>query len=69
MTYVKLVTSAVFMLTTFLIIQTKNVEAYCARYGMRCSIFELNPCGNSITCQCVSLQIFGMTCIGVPDGL
>ncbi|RHN66586.1 hypothetical protein MtrunA17_Chr3g0092771 [Medicago truncatula] len=27
MTYVKLVTLAVFMLTTFLIVQTKNVEA------------------------------------------
>ncbi|RHN66596.1 hypothetical protein MtrunA17_Chr3g0092921 [Medicago truncatula] len=38
------------MLTTFLIIQTKNVEArHCARYGRDCSIFESNPCGNSIT--------------------
>ncbi|KEH33417.1 leginsulin related MtN11/16/17 family [Medicago truncatula] len=36
MTYVKLATLAVFMLTTFLIVQMKNVEArHCARYGTK----------------------------------
>ncbi|KEH28087.1 leginsulin related MtN11/16/17 family [Medicago truncatula] len=70
MTYVKLANLAVFMLTTFCI-QTKNVEArHCARYGMPCAVFESNPCGNSITCQCVSLYIFGMSCIDYTgDGL
>ncbi|KEH28084.1 leginsulin related MtN11/16/17 family [Medicago truncatula] len=54
MTYVKLVTLAVFMLTTFLIVQTKNVEAgKCPSAGMVCSPFNPNQCGNVIQCRCI----------------
>ncbi|RHN66594.1 hypothetical protein MtrunA17_Chr3g0092881 [Medicago truncatula] len=72
MTYVKLVTLAVFMLTTFLIVQIKNVEAgQCARVGMRCSRALPNPCGGDIiTCRCVRLHLIGSTCVDYTgDGL
>ncbi|KEH15958.1 leginsulin related MtN11/16/17 family [Medicago truncatula] len=71
MTYVKLANLAVFMLTTFLIVQIKNVEAgQCARVGMRCSRALPNPCGDIVTCRCVHLHLVGSTCIDYTgDGL
>ncbi|KEH28080.1 hypothetical protein MtrunA17_Chr3g0092701 [Medicago truncatula] len=60
MTYVKLATLAVFMLTTFLIVQTKNVEAgECPSVGRGCTQLLLNPCGNILECICVSRWIYG----------
>ncbi|KEH28089.1 hypothetical protein MtrunA17_Chr3g0092851 [Medicago truncatula] len=56
MTYVKLATLAVFMLTQFcLIVQTKNVEeGQCPFAGRVCSQYESNACGDSEECICVS---------------
>ncbi|KEH16792.1 hypothetical protein MtrunA17_Chr3g0092901 [Medicago truncatula] len=54
MTYVKLVTLAVFMLTTFLIVETMNIEArLCPTAGTACSQRRGNSCGG-IECICVS---------------
>ncbi|KEH33346.1 putative albumin I [Medicago truncatula] len=63
MTYVKLITLALFLVTTLLMFQTKNVEAeFCSSVGSFCSPFNTNPCGYLGNCRCVPYYLYGGTC-------
>ncbi|KEH28081.1 leginsulin related MtN11/16/17 family [Medicago truncatula] len=59
MTYVKLATLAVFMLTIFLIVQTKNVQAgQCPSAGRSCYQLSPNACGDIEECICHSEWLY-----------